>query len=264
VAQQASLRNIVVDATRSPGAIAFDQGGPDYAQASPSGYSIGGGGSWEDLAVRGGSVAFRLVASQYSYRNLSSAGAAAACVEAVGMEWTQTIVGLACSDAPLALQYRTSPGSVLLLDSALGPGLGPAAIATDGRSALYLQNVAVVGGGSTRFVVDAQLPVPPGGLLVAAWAAGAAFISGAAAWPAGATAGPLPLPSGAAAAAQGVPFLCSGGGGGGGALCGGSAEQPVGKGARALDSNSCFQRGMPASLMMITPLMSITRLQRSE
>ena len=170
VAQQASLRNIVVDATRSPGALGFDQGGPDYAQVSPSGYSLGGGGSWEDLAVRGGAVAFRLAASQYSYRNISSAGAAVACIQAVGMEWTQTIVGLACSDAPLALQYHTSPGSVLMLDSALGPGLGPVAIATDGKSALFLQNVAVLGGG-TRFVVDALLPVPTGGGVVAAWAA---------------------------------------------------------------------------------------------
>ena len=218
VAQQASIRNVAVDMSRS-GAIAFDQGGADYAQVSPSGYSIGGGGSWEDLAVVGGAVAYRLVASQNSYRNLSSSGASRACVVAAGMQWAQTIVGLACSGAPAALLYNnSSPGSVLLLDSVLGPGLGPTAIVTNG-SALYLQNVAVVGA-STRFVVDALLPVPASGL-VEAWSAGAAYLSGVPAHAAGGWAGPLPLPSGAAAAAQGVPFLC------GGALCGGSAEHPA-------------------------------------
>ena len=218
VAQQASIRNVAVDMSRS-GAIAFDQGGADYAQASPSGYSIGGGGSWEDLTVTGGSVAFRLVASQNSYRNLSASGASRACVVAAGMQWAQTIVGLACTGAPVALLYNnSSPGSVLLLDSVLGPGLGPTAIVTNG-SALYLQNVAVVGAG-TRFVVDTLLPVPAGGL-VAAWGAGAAYVSGVPAHAAGGWAGPLPLPSGVAAAAQGVPFLC------GGALCGGSAERPA-------------------------------------
>ena len=32
---------------------------------SLSGLSLGGGGSWEDLVVIGGSVAYRLAASQY-------------------------------------------------------------------------------------------------------------------------------------------------------------------------------------------------------
>lgn len=220
VAQQASIRNVAVDMSRS-GAIAFDQGGPDYAQVSPSSYSFGGGGSWEDLTVLGGAVAFRIVASQNSYRNVSSTGASRACVVAEGMQWAQTIVGLACTNSPLALQYNnSSPGSVLLLDSVLGPGLGPTAIVTDGRSALYLQNV-VVTGATTCFVVDATLPVPAGGGLVAAWAAGTAYLSGVPAHGAGGFAGPLPLPSSVAAAAAGVPFLC------GGALCGGSAEHPA-------------------------------------
>jgi hypothetical protein len=116
------------------------------------------------------------------------------------MEWTQTIVGLTCGNTPIAVQYHTSPGSVLLLDSTLGPGLGPVAIATDGRSSIYLQNVVVLGP-KTRFVVDNILPTPSSGR-VDAWGAGAAYLSGVPALKG--FYGALPLPSAANAAAQGV------------------------------------------------------------
>lgn len=51
---------------------------------------------------------------------------------------------------------------------------------------------------------------------------GSAFIDGVAVPSAR---GPLPLPTEADAARQGVPLVC--GGAGGGALCGGSAERPA-------------------------------------
>ena len=217
VAQQTSIRNVSVDLSRS-GAIGFDQLGADYNVSWTPGPSFGGGGSWEDLSVEAGAIAFRLAASQYSLRNLASTGASQACLVATSMGWALTVVALRCDAAPVAVEYHTSPGSIQLLDSTLGPGLGPVAIVTDGLSSMYLQNVHVQGNG-TAFVVDGMLPVPIGGLVLA-WGGGTAFYSGMNTTPS--FFAPLPLPSAADSAAQGVPLKCAGG-----RLCGGSFEDPT-------------------------------------
>jgi hypothetical protein len=217
VAQQTSVRNVVIDLTQG-GAIGMDFAGTGYAaRFLPSGSpSWGGGGLVDRVTVSGGSVGLRLAGSQWTYANVALSNQSAACVWSDTYIWTHVFVNLSARGCPAALHTTKSTGSILVLDSVLGPGLGASAITTDGVAGLYLQNVAVTG---ARFVVDAVLRVPPGGAPVAAWGRGPAF-SGGARVDANASGRFLPLPSRA-----GLPLACAGTGGAPN-LCGGSAEDP--------------------------------------
>jgi glucan 1,3-beta-glucosidase len=223
VAQQTSLRRISIDMTAS-GAIGIDfQGGADYNVTYPYNSSIGGGGTVEDIIVLGASTGLRLAASQWTYRNITVVGASSACISATSTCWALTIISANLSRCPTALVARISgQGSVLLLDSTLGPGLDVSAVAVNGtQGGVYLQAVTVVG--APAFAVEGILPTPVGGT-VASWGLGSAFLSGAPLLPSPFGHGHLPLPRAAAAVAAGVPFACASDSGA--LLCGGSAEDP--------------------------------------
>lgn len=143
------------------------------------------------------------------------------------MTWTQAFVALNAADCPVAVQYQNSQGHLILLDSVLGPDLGPVAIATDNVSALYLQNVMMLNPtGAAASVVDAVLPLPPGALsmTVSSWAGGATYIDGQLQPGAQQRASTfLPLPT--LAGNPTVPRACASSNSSLN-ICGGSAEDP--------------------------------------
>ena len=225
VAQQTSIRNVAIDLTAG-GAIGVDFAGTGYAaRFLPTGApSWGGGGLVDRVTVTGGAVGLRLAGSQWTYSNVALSRHSTACVWSSAYIWTHVFVNLSASFCPAALRSTMAAGSILLLDSVLGPGLGASAIATAGAAGLYLQNVALAPP-APPFVVDSALPAPAGGAPVAAWARGPAF-SGGARVDANASGRSLPLPSRAGAAAAGLPLACAGTRGAPN-LCGGSAEDPA-------------------------------------
>ncbi len=173
-------------------------------------------------------------------------GATEACIAATSMAWAHTIIAVNLSFCPTALLARINgAGSVLLLDSTLGPGLNASDISTVGtQGGLYLQAVTLFG--SPEYAVEGLLRTPEGGL-VASWGQGAAYASGVplvlppsaplphdAPPPPGTFFGHLPLPLTSAAVAAGVPLVCAAGGSSTSStsssaplLCGGSAESPA-------------------------------------
>ncbi len=157
---------------------------------------------------------------QFTYKAVRILGASVACVSAPGLAWTHVFVGVEAAGCPVAFDWQASPGNLVLVDSTLGPGLGPAAIALGADNGAVLQNVTVYPGNATQWVVQGLLPAaseqPP--LLVPLWRAGPAWLDGALVMPA--AAGPLSLPSAAGAQRAGLPMVC------GGLLCGGSTENP--------------------------------------
>ena len=225
VAQQTSIRNVGIDLTAG-GAIGVDFAGTGYAaRFLPTGApSWGGGGLVDRVTVTGGALGLRLAGSQWTYSNVVLRGQSAACVWSSAYIWTHVFVNLSASFCPAALRSTNAAGSILLLDSVLGPGLGASAIATDGAAGLYLQNVALAPP-APPFVVDGVLPAPAAGAPIAAWARGPAFAGGARV-DANASGRFLPLPSRSGAAAAGLPLACAGTRGAPN-LCGGSSEDPA-------------------------------------
>ena len=220
VAQQTAIRN--VDIVLISGAIGLDFAGLDYAV--PFSPSIGGGGLVEGVRVRGGSLGMRLAGSQWSFVDISIANATTACVLSKSLIWTHTFVRLHAERCPVALSLSGAIGSVMILDSLLGPGLGPTAIETDATSGIFLQNVGVAG--NTQFVIDAVLPAPASGSVIGVWARGPVYESGHRA-DVNRSGRALELPSSAAAIAAGLPLSChTVQGGGSPSLCGGSREDP--------------------------------------
>ena len=246
VAQQTSLRDIGIDMTAS-GAIGLDFGGStDYNASFPYNATVGGGGVVEDVAVTGAATGLRLAGSQWTYRNITVTAAASACISATAMAWAHTVIAASLSACPTALRASIQgQGSLLLLDSTLGPGLGAlAAIDVAGtQGGLYLQNVRLLGAVLPRYAVGGLLPTPPGGA-IASWGLGPAYISGLRLPQAAAH---LPLPLQAAAVAAGLRLACSAGSAASAAsaptLCGGSAEEAA-TGLAAAAPRPTFQ-GLP-------------------
>jgi len=103
-----------------------------------------------------------LAASQWTYRSIKVRGATEACIAATSMAWAHTIIAANLSFCPTALLARINgEGSVLLLDSTLGPGLNASAIYTVGtQGGLYLQAVTLLG--SPEYAVEGLLRTPEG------------------------------------------------------------------------------------------------------
>jgi glucan 1,3-beta-glucosidase len=231
VAQQTSIRGVTIDLGAARYGIGIDEGGADdYIHSFLPSLTQGGGGLLDNITIRGGQIGLRVAASQWSYVGLTISGASSACVDATHTLWAQTFVGLVASNCPAAVAFGPATGTLSLLDSTLGPGLGAAAVTVAAASyppgpALYLQNVDVVidGPGGTEWVVTDLLAVAvgEGTTRVPAWAAGAVYTSGKNA--SAGVAGYTRLPSSALAAAQGLPLACRGTAGQP-TLCGGARE----------------------------------------
>jgi len=212
VAQQTSLRFVRVDA--GDAAIGIDVGaGADYARWADGGYNLGGGGVVEDVRVTGGGVGLRLAAAQFFLRAVELAGARAVGLHVWQLGWSLVVLALRVEGAPLGVRAEglAGAGALQLLDASFANISGGVAVATDGASPVYVQNLRA--DASVRLGVDGGAPPP-----VAAWAANARAYDGGAPRAGGA----LPLPPLADAAAGGARRACAGG-----ALCGGSAEAPA-------------------------------------
>lgn len=229
VAQQTAVRSVLIDLTAS-GAIGLDMAGVGFAPANGAAAfvpSVGGGGQVDSLTVKGGRIGMRLAGSQWTYTNIDLSLASEACVHSSGMIWSHTFVRLRTMECPAALALSGAIGAVLLIDSRLGPLLGPSAIVTDGTSAVVLQNVVLdVFAQQTRFLIDDELPAPElCCLVVGSWARGPLFVDGVRA-DANASGREVPLPSRQAAREAGVPLACPNPATQVPNLCGGSMEDP--------------------------------------
>ena len=227
VAQQTAVRNVNIDLSAS-GAIGLDMAGEGFAPAGGGGPfvpSIGGGGQVDSLTVKGGRFGMRLAGSQWTYTNIGLSGATEACVHSSGLIWSHTFIRLRAMECPVALALSGAIGAVLLVDSLLGPFLGPSAIVTDGASAVVLQNVVLdVFSQQTQFLIDAELPAPELCCLkVGSWARGPVFMDGVRV-DTNASGRLLPLPSRDAARDANVPLACPNPATQVPNLCGGSAE----------------------------------------
>jgi hypothetical protein len=223
VAQQTSLRSVAIAAAPDT-PIALDVGaGPEYEHWNAGvPYSLGGGGTVEDVSITGGQVGVRVGAAQFLLRNLQVSGVGATALEVAQLAWSVVFQNCTFSalgagaGPPVALRGAPGdlPGAVTLLDSRLLSS-GPTFVSTQGSS-LVLQNVqatttaaaAAAAAAPTQacFIVDATLPCPSGnGGTVGLWTqGGAAFSRGA---PTGTA---PPLPSLGNASAQGIPLACTG------------------------------------------------------
>lgn len=234
VAQQTSIRGVTIDMTASGAGIGIDfEGGSSYNITYPFGASVGGGGSVEDVSILGGGVGMRLSGSQWSYRGVTITGSTSACLSATSMAWSHTLVGMNLSHCPVAIRSDINGlGALVLLDSILGPGLGPFAIDASGsQGGLYLQAVRVVDPVATPALVANALPTPALGLLHS-WGSPtmAASYSGVRVGNGGGGGVFLPLPVASQARAAGVAFACTGSSSSSttttATLCGGSDENP--------------------------------------
>lgn len=99
--------------------------------------------------------------AQYTYKTVNISGASQACVSAPSYAWTHVFVGATVAECPVAFDWLAGPGNLVLVDSVLGSGLGPAAIVLGGGSVngAVLQNVQLLqssAGNATAWVVQVR------------------------------------------------------------------------------------------------------------
>ena len=138
VAQQTALRDVSIDA--GPAAIGLDVSGVNGYAAYGKGkkHSVGGGGTIEDVAVRGGETSLRVASSQWALSRLSLTGAASIGVVFEANTNVQ-MVGIDITSTPLAVQINAG-ASYVILDARFRNITDGVAIQTGGRG-LYLENV---------------------------------------------------------------------------------------------------------------------------
>eukprot|EP00947_MAST-08B_sp_MAST-8B-sp1_P003135 g3135.t1 len=150
VAQQTALRDVTIDA--GPAAIGLDVSGVDgyAAYGKGKGHSVGGGGTIEDVTVRGGQTSLRVASSQWALRGLSLSGAASVGVVFEANTNVQ-LVDVAISSTQTAVQINAG-ASYVILDATFCNITGGVAIQTGGRG-LYLEN-ATATDSSVHSIVD--------------------------------------------------------------------------------------------------------------
>jgi hypothetical protein len=148
VAQQTSIRNLTVDATE--GSVGLDIGSPPgYSQFG--GLTQGGGGTVENVVIKGGKYGIRGLASQWLLRNIRIRGATVACMQL--SPWIFSLLSVHMSDCPVGLEVNGAR-NLVVLDSTFTNISNGTAIVTD-RNPLILDRVTVSG---ATFVVDRVLP----------------------------------------------------------------------------------------------------------
>jgi len=171
VAQATSMREVTIEA--GDAAIGLDIGGGVDYRAFDEPPSQGGGGTIEDVQIRGGRVGLRGWGSQWLFRSVHLRGQREVGVQVANC-WNFDFLDLRVEDVPLAMRLERAM-VVLLLDSHFRRLSGGQAIATDG-SWCYLENVTCEGVGK---VVDDSLPGDPAGRThVAAWFQGQGLVDG--------------------------------------------------------------------------------------
>jgi len=149
--RRTTIRDVTIDA--GPAAIGLDVSGVDgyaaYKQHGITRHSIGGGGTIEDITIRGGDTSLKISSSQWALRGLNLSGAAS---QGMLCE-TNTMIQLVDSEisaVPVAVTLAAG-SSYVFLDmwfSNIGNGT---AIRSGGR-ALYLENATA--DNSVRSLVD--------------------------------------------------------------------------------------------------------------
>ena len=162
VAQATSMRDVTIDA--GDAAIGLDLGGDVDYRAFDEPPSQGGGGTIEDVRIRGGHVGLRARGSQWLFRSVHISGQRDAGVHITGC-WNFDFIDLRVEDAEVGMRIEKAM-VVIVLDSKFHRIRSGTAIATDG-SWCYLENVRCDG---VKWVVDKSLPGNPGGRVqVASW-----------------------------------------------------------------------------------------------
>ena len=228
VAQQTTLRNVTINAA-SDTAVALDVGVTSEYEHWNAGvpFTLGGGGTIEDVTIVGARTGIRIAATQFPLRGISIHNSSEVALRVLPPAWSLAFLQLTISSAPLAIRLDAGlQGVATFIDVAMSDISGNAAISIDAGSRvapIVLQNVVLTG--STPWIVDGDLlPASSSGrTLVGAWATGPVYGMGGVARTA--AYGPLQLPTLADAMAQGIALACSGATGSP-HLCGGSADDP--------------------------------------
>ena len=169
IAQQTTIRDTVIDA--GPAAVGLDvSGGSNYAKA-PKGVGFGGGGTIEDVTVRGGEVGLKIQSSQWALRGITLRGAASVgllCNRNTNVQF----VDIEISDTPLAVNIAAG-SSYVILDARFNTIGNGTAIRTNGHS-LFLENVTT--DSSVKSLVDGGAATLPA---AKAFWQGVAYLGGA-------------------------------------------------------------------------------------
>jgi hypothetical protein len=132
VAQQTSIRNLTVDATE--GAVGLDVGSPaGYSQFGS--LSPGGGGTVENVAIKGGMYGMRASASQWLLRNIQIKDSTVACMQI--SPWIFSLLSVHVANCPVGIEVKvlslaTNTSTYIFLNK-LAPVL-PAIIAIRARA----------------------------------------------------------------------------------------------------------------------------------
>ena len=147
IAQQTTIRNTVIEA--GPAAVGLDISGRSHYTKKPGGVGYGGGGTIEDVTIRGGDVGLKIASSQWALRGLTITGAAAVgilCERNTNVQFVDIEVG----ETPLGVQISAGQ-SYVILDARFKAIANGTAIHTGGH-ALFLENATA--DASVRSLVD--------------------------------------------------------------------------------------------------------------
>ena len=135
IAQQTTIRDTVIEA--GPAAIGLDVSGEsDYAK-KPSGIGVGGGGTIEDVVIRGAAVGLKISSSQWALRGITIDGATSVGILCNNNQNVQ-FVDVAVSSTPVGVQLAGG-ASYVILDARFANITGGAAIA--GSRPVFVENV---------------------------------------------------------------------------------------------------------------------------
>jgi glucan 1,3-beta-glucosidase len=136
VAQQTTIRDVEIEG--GPAAVGLDiSGKSNYAKTGPQGVGVGGGGTIEDIQIRGAEVGLKIASSQWALRGITLSGAAS--VGILGEQNTNVqFVDLDVSHTPLGI-HLSSGLSYVILDSSFRAISGGTAISTS--RPIFLENV---------------------------------------------------------------------------------------------------------------------------
>lgn len=105
----------------------------------------GGGGTIEDVVIRGGRIGMRASGSQWTMRSVHITGASdAGLVLAHGGTWAFAFLDLQVSHTPVAVRMERNQAT-LFVDCSFQEISGPAAIIMDPNSQIYLERVTQTG-----------------------------------------------------------------------------------------------------------------------
>lgn len=131
VAQQTSIRNVSIDV--ASGFSGIDVGYPGGYAAPVVRPTPGGGGTVEDVDVRGGAYGIRMSASQWLVRSLTIRDASIAAIAMPHAAWSVTLLDVHIRSCPVGVAMSGALDAVTILDSTFdgSDGMMHAAVTLD-------------------------------------------------------------------------------------------------------------------------------------